>query len=109
MATTQCRLADFSPVQCLNIKDQSCSVIPTPMLFSNIPLLWEILELVVKDWKQAITPMQTAIDNAFNEQERTFYSSQGFYTLQPYYLKCLFSYAFSSSRYNMLIINSIKN
>jgi len=95
MSATQCRLANFSPVSCINIKDQSCSVIPTPMLFSNIPLLWKILELVVKDWEQAVTPMQSAIDNASNGNERTLYSLQGFSTLQPHYFKCLFSYAFS--------------
>ena len=65
------------------------------MLFSNIPLLWEILELIVKDWEQAVTPMQSAIDNASNENERTFYLLQGFRALQPHYFKCLFSYAFS--------------
>jgi hypothetical protein len=64
------------------------------MLFANIPLLWEILELVVKDWEQAIIPMQSAIDTASSENEREFHFSQGFITLQPHYLKCLFSYAF---------------
>lgn len=69
-------------------------MIPNPMLFANITLLWEILELVVKDWERAVIPIQGAIDNASSESEREFYFSQGFIALQPHYLKCLFSYAF---------------
>jgi len=64
------------------------------MLFVDIPLLWKFLELVVKDWEQAVVPKQNAIDSASNDNEREFYSLQGFSALQPYYLKCLFSYVF---------------
>jgi len=63
------------------------------MLFSNIPLLWEILELVVHDWQREVTPLQDSIDGASDENERLAHTLRAFAALQPYYLKCLFSYA----------------
>jgi hypothetical protein len=64
------------------------------MLFSNIALLWDILELVVQDWKREVTPVQAATGGATNENERVSLTTlQAFVNLQPCYLKCLFSYA----------------
>jgi hypothetical protein len=63
------------------------------MSFSNIPLLWEILELIVQDWTREATPLQTAINNSSNDNERIFHTSKAFIALQPHYLECLFSYA----------------
>ena len=89
-----CRLDKLSPLYCSNDKNNACSIIPNPILFSNIPLLWKFLELVVKDWEIAVAPIQKAINSALSEEEKDFYFLQGFYELQPHFLKCLFSYAF---------------
>ncbi len=63
------------------------------MLFSNIQMMREILELVVIDWERETTPLQTAIDNASSEGETLFHVSKAFNTLQPFFLKGIFSYA----------------
>lgn len=86
------KLSDLGPVCCTNTTDNSHLRTPTPVLFSNIPLLWEILELVVKDWQREVTPLQANIDNASVENERLYNTSQAFLTLQPHYFKSLFSY-----------------
>jgi len=62
------------------------------MLFSNISLLWDIIEMVVKDWKHEVTPLQASIDSASDENERLFHTLHAFSALQPLYFKCLFSY-----------------
>jgi hypothetical protein len=56
-------------------------------------MIWEILELVVKDWQREATTFQEAITAAANENERLLFVTKAFYGLQPCYLKCLFSYA----------------
>jgi hypothetical protein len=63
------------------------------MLFSNIQLLWEILDMVVQDWKRESTPLQDAVDSSLTENEELFHALEAFVSLQPLYLKCLFSYA----------------
>jgi hypothetical protein len=55
-------------------------------------MLWTVLDLVLQDWKREKTPLQAAIDNASDENEKMFHTLQAFSKLQPYYLKCLFSY-----------------
>ena len=92
MSSKQSRLESLGPVCCDNSKDRTHSRTPTPMLFSDIPLLWTILDLVVQDWKREVTPLQAAIDNATNENEKRLRALQAFSNLQPYYLKCLFSF-----------------
>lgn len=92
MSSIHSRLRDLGPVCCTNTKNNLHSRTPTPMLFSNIPLLWEILELVVHDWQREITPLQDSIDGASDENERLIHTVQAFAALQPHYLKCLFSY-----------------
>jgi hypothetical protein len=63
------------------------------MLFSNIPLLLEILEQITQDWKREATPFQKAINDSDTEDEKLFHVSQAFIRLQPCYLKCLFSHS----------------
>lgn len=86
------KLNDLGPVCCTNTADDSHSRTPTPLLFSNIPLFWEILELVAKDWQRDVTPFQATIDSASIENERLFHTVQAFSALQPPYFKSLFSY-----------------
>lgn len=68
--------------------------LPTPQLFTNIPILHCILAEVVDDWLRAVEPYQMDVDAAGTESERLFVVSSGMGELQPSFLKCLFSYAF---------------
>ncbi len=63
------------------------------MLFSNIPLLWEILELIIRDWERETTPLQAVVNSSSGEHEKLFHTSKAFITLQPHYLKSVFSFA----------------
>ena len=68
--------------------------LPTPQLFTNIPILHCILAEVVEDWLRAVEPYQMDVDAAGTESERLVAVSSGMGDLQPSLLKCLFSYAF---------------
>ena len=48
--------------------------------------------MVVQDWKRESTPLQEAVDNSLTENEKLFHVVKAFGSLQPLYLKCLFSY-----------------
>lgn len=93
MSSKHSRLSSLGPICCTNTKDGSHFRTPTPVLFSNIPLLWEILELVVQDWQREVSPMQAAVNSASNENKRLFHTLKAFTALQPHYFKCFFSYA----------------
>lgn len=67
---------------------------PDSALFSNIPMLWEFLELITQDWQKAIEPYQNSIDNSTSDSEQHYFMTKGFLELQPTFLKCLFSYIF---------------
>jgi hypothetical protein len=90
---SNCKLANLGPVCCDNPKSKSHSRKPDPELFSDIPLLWQILGIVVSDWRREIAPLQKAIDTAGTESEKLYHFSRAFFSLQPHYLKCLFSYS----------------
>jgi hypothetical protein len=49
--------------------------------------------MVVQDWKRESTPLQEAVDSSHTENEELFHMAKAFGSLQPLYLKCLFSYA----------------
>ena len=49
--------------------------------------------MVTQDWKREVTPLQETINNSSNENEKWFHVAEAFSSLQPLYLKCLFSYA----------------
>ncbi len=84
-------LKELGPICRDNSRQNSHERIPTPMLFSNIPMLWMFLEMVVQDWHRYVEPYQVAVDNA-DIFSKSFHVASGFLELQPYYLKCLFSY-----------------
>jgi hypothetical protein len=65
-----------------------------PNLYSNIPLLWEFLDLVVDDWNRTAEPYQNKINKSKSEKEKYYFLAKAFADLQPYFLKCLFSYVF---------------
>ena len=68
--------------------------LPTPQLFTNIPMLHGILEEVLEDWLRAVEPYQMQVDDADDNSAMLFAGVSGFAELQPSLLKCLFSYAF---------------
>jgi hypothetical protein len=88
-----CRLSQLGPIVCTNRWANLSSRCPTPMLFSNIPLVWEILDQITQDWKREVTPFQKAVDDSTIESEKQWHVYQAFHDLQPCYLKCLFSYS----------------
>ncbi|MFZ1508774.1 MAG: hypothetical protein WAV74_18550 [Anaerolineae bacterium] len=49
--------------------------------------------MVAQDWKREVTPLQEAVNSSLNENEELFHMTKAFSSLQPLYLKCLFSYA----------------
>lgn len=65
---------------------------PSPIYFTNIALLWQILALTVADWRRELRPYQEAVDAAA-ENAVLAESMRAFSELQPYLLKTLFSYA----------------
>jgi hypothetical protein len=65
---------------------------PNPHLFSIIPLLWTILDLVCADWEHEVAPRQRACDLAETTDQRIIFSCKAFADLEPSFLKCLFSY-----------------
>lgn len=62
---------------------------PDPQLFSNLPTLHDILEMVVNDWEEAVSRRESDLADA-GESEYMFV--RAFADLQPIFLKCLFSY-----------------
>jgi len=92
MLTTKIRINDLGPICSENIEEQKYSRIPNPLLFSNILMLWQFLDMIVIDWKRDSISLQAAIDNSNNDNEVLFNLSKAFIPLQPLFLKCLFSY-----------------
>ena len=82
------RLKDLSPIY---VRDRW---LPTPELFTNIPMLHQILEEVVGDWLRAVEPYQSQVDDADSESMQLYAVLSLFAELPPVFLKCLFSYAF---------------
>ncbi len=70
------------------------SVLPRPLLRTNISILHRILEEVLKDWLRAVEPYQRNVDEAEDDSAMILAGVTGFGELQPLFLKCLFSYAF---------------
>jgi hypothetical protein len=90
---TNCRLANLAPLCCDNAKDNSHLRSPNPQLFSNIRLLWQILQLVLEDWSREAAPLQKEVDSAQSDNQQPFHVTKALASLQPLYLKCLFSYS----------------
>lgn len=65
---------------------------PKPALYTNIFMLWRILELIFQDWERAVEPFQNNIDNSPTESEKISQIGRAFLELPTYYFKCLFSY-----------------
>lgn len=86
------RLGSIRLIRGINKDNNTELRLPNPMLFSNIPLLWNIISMVVQDWERESTPFQETINKSTSEGERLFHVLQSFMKLQPYFLKCLFSY-----------------
>jgi hypothetical protein len=85
-------IASLTPVRSVDLTSGLETRTPTPALFSNIPMLRKFLELTVEDWRLAASPFQSRIDNSLTESEQFYHKGKAFVDLQPYYLKCLFSY-----------------
>ncbi len=71
MGSNSSRLSNLHVVRCINTTDHSEWRTPRPDLFSNIPILWDILGQVVQDWKREADPIQHQID-ASNENEQVW-------------------------------------
>jgi hypothetical protein len=84
---------NLEPVWCENLKDNGQWRAPDPTLFSNIGILWQILDLVLADWRREIAPLQHNIDTGATESEKQYHSIMAFSFIQVHYLKCVFSYA----------------
>jgi hypothetical protein len=92
MASKVCRL-DGAGIICFEgKKDNSSWKQPRPALYTNISMLWKILESVIQDWERAAEPFQNNIDSATTENEKVYYVGRAFLELPTYYFKCLFSY-----------------
>jgi hypothetical protein len=85
-------LIHLGVVRCINTNDKYERRIPDPSWFGNIRLLREFLGLVVRDWTREVVPYQNAVDSGATEDERLLRMAKAFLELQPYFLKCLFSY-----------------
>ncbi len=94
MKINRCKIGSIGPVCYTNDIISTHLRYPEPNLFTNIPLLWEILEIVVKDWRREIDPIQEQINNAKTEAEELYFVGHTFINLQTQYLKCIFSYIF---------------
>ena len=70
-------LANLSPIKVCG------ESLPTPHVFSNIPMLHRILEEVLEDWLRAVEPYQKQIDTSGDEGSKTFAVASGFMDLQP--------------------------
>ena len=81
-------LANLSPIKVCG------ESLPTPHVFDNIPMLHRIMEEVLEDWLRVVEPYQDQIDTSSDEGSKTFAVTSGLMELQPFMLKCLFSYAF---------------
>lgn len=92
MVTKRCRLIEQGPICATSERDRTHERVPNPSLYSNIPMVWDFLELIVNDWKRQTATFQDAINDAQPEGEQVYHSSKAFIELQPYFLKCLFSY-----------------
>ena len=64
---------------------------PRPQVVSNLPMMWQFLEMIQQDWRRGIEPAQANIDSA-EETRRSALVGVAFLDLQPLFLKCLFSY-----------------
>src|SRR5689334_21237619 len=92
MESKVCRL-DGAGIICFRGKnDNSSWQQPKPALYTNIPMLWKILESVIQDWERAAEPFQNSVNNSTTENEQIFHVGRAFLELPIYYFKCLFSY-----------------
>ncbi len=92
MLSKSCRLDESGIICCENKKENLYWKKPKPELYTNIPMLWSILESIVQDWNREAEPFQLSIDKSVKENERIYYIGQVFLKLPPHYFKCLFSY-----------------
>jgi hypothetical protein len=86
------RLDNIGVVRCVLLSNKKECRTPNPHLLANIPTMWDMLKLTVQDWEREAAPLQKQIDSASSEGEELYFLTQAFINLQPYYLKCLFSY-----------------
>ena len=95
MLSKSCKLEGAGIVCYENKKDNLYWRKPNPELYTNIPMLWRILELIVRDWHREAEPFQVNIDKSVTDNDQYYYLGQAFLELQPVILNvcCL---AFSS-------------
>lgn len=86
------RLCNKEVVRCVLLSYKTECRMPSPNLLMNIPMMWDMLKMTVQDWEREVASLQERIDNSSSEDEETYFLTQAFINLQPYYLKCLFSY-----------------
>lgn len=92
MTNKVCRL-DGAGIVCFEVKkNNSFWKQPQPALYTNISMLWKILESVIKDWELAAEPFQTNIDSSTTENEQIYHIGRALLELPTCYFKCLFSY-----------------
>ncbi len=94
MKNNKCKIVHIGPICYTNDISSTHLRNPEPALFSSIPLLWEMLDLVVQDWRREADPLQEQINIAKTEGEELYFVAHAFNDLPPYYLKCIFSYVF---------------
>ena len=92
MSQLQSKISDIGPVYYSNESKKTAGVAPNVILFNNITLMWDFLELTVKDWQREASPYQEKINGA-KETNRIVHVGRAFMELQSYALKCIFSYA----------------
>jgi hypothetical protein len=69
-------------------------IIPKQLLQNNVSLLHNFLDLEIEDWNRVSSPVQKDIDETSEKGALIFTGIEAFIKLEPYFLKCLFSYAF---------------
>jgi hypothetical protein len=67
---------------------------PSYLLTSKLPYIKRFLELIMSDWLKESTPKQKQMDIASQKGEPIFELTESFMSLEPIFLKCLFSFAF---------------
>ena len=92
MTNIFCRLDDLGIICFESKKEQSSWKQPEPALYTNIPMLWKILESIIRDWESAVEPFQSNINSSKTESEKLYHVGRAFLELPTFYFKCLFSY-----------------
>ena len=86
------KLTNLKPILCVTTKDHTEWRVPDQLLISNIQMMSSFLSIVVQDWERECAPFQESINKATTDGEKFFHAANAQITLEPYFLKCLFSY-----------------